>query len=626
MAAAPPVGADDQIPRLGLPLDLRGIGVNYTLTPGGAPADGRVGGESITAALGTLGTASAADGGEKLLRPSAFFAGGGAEWNTNFFLDGAEYNITQRFGSGAYGKVFRVSAPAARPAGMPAVIAMKVIAESPDGGLRDALAEGIIQHIIFESTKGTNHIDRPYTFEVYRIFRMRIMAGAGVPTPGIAIFMKFAPDGSVVLEDKIRALKGLADNNGQTALIVKISRILQNLQRMYNYIHGDLHGRNINVAADGTVKIIDFGRSKIEIDGLTIRNSSIASINFREFDNLYLLTFLALFGGIATINTGLPIVQTILGGPTLPIIGRVCAGRGLACNPHHHVGGWMGISPANRNPAAVPLAVLAAYNAGNAIINADRARIAAYVAARAAAAVPAAVAPGRGAGAAAAGLAGVRADAVPPASVGAPLVIPDVRGRPARVHAGPAAAAVGHAPGAGAPPAVAAGPIAAVGHAPGAGAAAAAGHAGLRRRIGALPAVAAGPIAVAGHAPGAGAAAHAGLPHRVGAVHGVGPANGIFRGAVGMQGGPPRRADACGALVAGGIFGVVTYGVVGLVAAPLAVPAAIFVFGGGTVAAYFQVLAPDNRRGGKRTLKKSRKHKKLNRHTVKRKRSSSNRK
>jgi hypothetical protein len=173
---------------------------------------------------------------------------------------------------------------------------LKVCKAKTDIDKHNVISEFLIQHIIYETTKNNNHYDCPYTMKIHKAFKLNFKDYWEWNHPYVhppqesclGIIMEYAnPWMSIGTRMKATALH---DEYDRIRVIVKICRMLKNLQEAYNFAHGDLHTGNAYYR-DNVVKLIDFGRSALTISGIELKslNEDFSAKNRKHFDMLYLV-------------------------------------------------------------------------------------------------------------------------------------------------------------------------------------------------------------------------------------------------------------------------------------------------------------------------------------------------
>ena len=122
-------------------------------------------------------------------------------------------------------------------------------------GLRDYLVESFINAILTIDPE-----TRPYISNLYSVFRYGSPGGS---------------DTGIVL--KMEKLYPLFDNEKTDKDILNIYKnaedILKILNMKYQFTHGDFHSNNIMKTKNGSMKLIDFGFSRITLAGIEFSSS-----------------------------------------------------------------------------------------------------------------------------------------------------------------------------------------------------------------------------------------------------------------------------------------------------------------------------------------------------------------
>jgi hypothetical protein len=231
----------------------------------------------------------------------------GVKYRKNAILDidGSKYTINTTMGvTSVFGRMFLIQAISGENKGKKFVL--KLCKANHDIQKKGAVAEALIQHIIYKSTVGNDHFDCTYALKVEKMFTMQINdkhhTNADDPSFGkwtdcIGIIMELGDPWNCV-DSYVNSLKiGVIRRGGFKRCFIKFNRMLQNLQRMYNFTHGDPHAQNLYYKED-VVKLIDFGQSSLTIDGLTLKGpidpagpSLPANTRWRAYDILYFLSY-----------------------------------------------------------------------------------------------------------------------------------------------------------------------------------------------------------------------------------------------------------------------------------------------------------------------------------------------
>ena len=233
--------------------------------------------------------------------------------------------------------------------------------------LQDYLREIIIQFIFYESTKYNNHYDCPYVPKVYGVYRFNRPASWPAPAETWIAYVQEYYEHGRTINNRIDNARNTFD--GTTELILT-ARKLQNLWSMYQFNHGDFHPGNImciNPPGGGTsIRIIDFGKSIININGSTLHGNpadpytALRSSQGRDLTALFSyisqIHATALISGNQIIRDGYN--QIILDGHPV-LIRNILAG--LNRTHWHATYNWF--NGAGSNPAAYPATVIQTYYA-----------------------------------------------------------------------------------------------------------------------------------------------------------------------------------------------------------------------------------------------------------------------
>jgi hypothetical protein len=196
---------------------------------------------------------------------------------STFTFERNTYTIVDRIGDpSVYGTLFKIKKGNQE-------YVLKLQPDIPGAQSKEKnVIEGLIQHIVYESTKERNHFDCAYAPKMYGIFIMDIQSGNlnGVYTAYIqeklTNTVKFFVQGKALSEPEI------------TVEFVKLARKLQNLWAMYEFNHCDFHGGNAMYIEEGTTKswrIIDFGKSLMKFNGNPLGVSTIDQTEYANESN-----------------------------------------------------------------------------------------------------------------------------------------------------------------------------------------------------------------------------------------------------------------------------------------------------------------------------------------------------
>jgi hypothetical protein len=220
--------------------------------------------------------------------------------NSKLSLNGDILTFGAKIGSGIDGNVYEATFNGK-------LYCIKVSNYDNDNRFREILGEFIIQTIIHNATKQDNHYDCPYTPECYGILNFSIY---GINVTGI--IQELIPN-SMTLDTWIqtRPTGSIDSVTGQTFNkdIIRITRRLQNLWRLYSFNHADLHTKNILIIHDGdtnkhtSARLIDFGHSLFKLTSKMIKNVPTITTPKEGRDLTHLTSFLKYrYSGFPYIN------------------------------------------------------------------------------------------------------------------------------------------------------------------------------------------------------------------------------------------------------------------------------------------------------------------------------------
>lgn len=181
---------------------------------------------------------------------------------STFTFEGNRYRIVDILGDpSAYGTLFKIKNGNQE-------YVLKIQKAMP-GMLTEQknIIEGLIQHIVYESTKDRNHFDCAYAPKIYGIFKMDIYSGKldGVYTAYIQEKLTNTVGSFVAVNTSA------ASEHSITTEFVKLARKLQNLWVMYQFNHCDFHSGNAmyveDISRNKSWRIIDFGKSLMNFNG-----------------------------------------------------------------------------------------------------------------------------------------------------------------------------------------------------------------------------------------------------------------------------------------------------------------------------------------------------------------------
>jgi hypothetical protein len=314
MAPVPGV-FDTPIQKLGLPLELNQLGVDFTLTK--EPYDDILSKGNDPSKIFTLAPqALNAHEHVSLLNiiyerldvdddeSPAIFRSVDSQNNRLapvFKLGQKHYRINNALTpNSAYGRMFKITGDDGND------YILKVCRTDTDVLKKNVVSEALIQHIIYESTKKGNHYDCPYAMKIISMFKLNFVdkyknPAQDDPSLYFGIIMEEGKPWTDV-ETEMR----VSGPRGQTKLMIKICRMLHNLRETYDFTHGDLHCQNAFYKED-VVQLIDFGRSCLNIGTIVLRGEN----NYRyepadvwtpkkikKFDISYLVCSMVALGAI----------------------------------------------------------------------------------------------------------------------------------------------------------------------------------------------------------------------------------------------------------------------------------------------------------------------------------------
>jgi hypothetical protein len=311
---------DTGLTPLHLPLDLNEIGSRYTLDSN--PAARVVGRRGIDllevwnecviglTSSGTRSHMSYKDGHSLDVTTRPVFQ----LWNAStqeeimdriIKVDGITYSIEMALPvNSVFGRMFVIKALDGENADTQYIL--KVCKAHDDRAKKGTIAEALTQHIIYMSTHTNNHYDCSYALQIQKMFRLSFYDihssnignyGYGEWTECLGIIMERGDPWNCV-DDKLLEATEYLRGSMLSKYLVKLSRTLHNLQVTYRFAHGDLHAQN-TFYKDDVVKLIDFGKSSLTIDGLTLNgpeDPAGASSNpparyWKPYDILYFLAY-----------------------------------------------------------------------------------------------------------------------------------------------------------------------------------------------------------------------------------------------------------------------------------------------------------------------------------------------
>jgi hypothetical protein len=395
----------------------------------------------------------------------------------NITIEGIPYTDGILVGSGAYGFVysFKLNGSANRN------ICIKFQLLDDEHKKDSFVKEGIINHIIYESTKYNTHTDCQYTPEFRKMFKIELplYGDTGYKIGnyyfGMYIVQLCNGDYNSLITDP-----GFSNSNA----FMQLARKLDRLWELYNFNHGDFHAKNslfIGSGANRQILLTDFGFSAITLKAsngrgtLDINTKGHRQRQERDLTHLvaYLRKWFNTFKSLddlraeaaaaaatpwhvrprpqpppqpwpgANYAVGTRILSDVMYNDFQAIANRIPIYQGV---PHFVVYDWMD-NLANNNPSGNSLTYVETYN--TAVNPITDARAGGCIPAKIAWAGPAPGAgavPPPGAGAGAVPPPGAGAGAGPPPGAGAGAVPPPGAGAVPQPAAGPAPAAALNAP------------------------------------------------------------------------------------------------------------------------------------------------------------------------------------
>ena len=277
-AAPPPVPIND----VRLPLDLNGIGINFTLTPAtAAELDNPVlilpQVSEVPVANNNL--AAATINGRVVFKVHAATPGG-----SHIMIGGEDYRVIAHAGNGTYGATCIVARDIG--GGREKRFVLKEQNSEPSTDIA-FVKEAIINHVIYQATSppiGAAPADyKPFAGQVHKVFRSTRDGFARIYCliDLLAIDAKKYLDGSVIDDNDIFS-RSAAIYNIFNQYIYR----LRQLYETYQYSHGDFKPDNVMFDHADNLRLIDFGFSKITLKDTADPPVTITIITNPEFNNL----------------------------------------------------------------------------------------------------------------------------------------------------------------------------------------------------------------------------------------------------------------------------------------------------------------------------------------------------
>ena len=188
--------------------------------------------------------------------------------NNTLTVGGVMYNIDSAMRvASAFGRMFLISAANGTQ------YVLKVCKAYNDDKKCAVVSEALIQHIINQTTVNVQHTDCPYAMQVHNVFKLWFCDDHVSNEPHLrddyyecfGIIMEYGfPWASAESALIAKAIDFRSS-------IIKLNRMLRNLQTEYDFCHGDLHAENVYYR-DGVLKLIDFGKSSLTIGGILLHD------------------------------------------------------------------------------------------------------------------------------------------------------------------------------------------------------------------------------------------------------------------------------------------------------------------------------------------------------------------
>lgn len=284
-------------------------------------------------------------------------------FDTSITIDGVIYNGGEHVGSGVSGFVYKFKTGASARH----TVCLKFQLLETDDSINTFIKEGIIHHILYESTKYNTHTDCQYVPEFKKISRIKMklqdLYGYSSRTYNFGIYIVQLCEGDY---DSISNKKKTNEY-----AIMQISRKLDRLWELYKFNHCDFHAKNSLYINDsvGNIGFLlnDFGYSAITLKEygtakkLSINTKSYIQRESRDLTHLiaYLRKFKDSFKSIGnSYDIGTRILSNKLYKDLETLANTTYQYRGV---PHFVVYDWMD-NLANDNPSGNPLTYVETYN------------------------------------------------------------------------------------------------------------------------------------------------------------------------------------------------------------------------------------------------------------------------
>ena len=115
---------------------------------------------------------------------------------------------------------------------------------------------------------------------------LAVAGAARVPEP--LGFRRLEPASARLVMERVEGesfdrLLRTMDCDTEQSVMHQVATLLEHLQRRLGFLHGDLHGKNVMVDASGTAFVLDFGLSRIVVDGAALCATCPLLAKYREF-------------------------------------------------------------------------------------------------------------------------------------------------------------------------------------------------------------------------------------------------------------------------------------------------------------------------------------------------------